>query len=137
MIEDSRQTQQHLANRLANWGALKTEFAKAGYTDAYVICDASERVLSRIDQPRVPNMPSLRYAPADPAARNWTIFDGQMAKRAIGVLDAQAPAFAPHRVLHLRSLADEQAAAAAHGLELLMGVDDPYIFDSITSLKFG
>lgn len=136
MHDDEVGTQSFLANRLASWQSLAEVYANGAFSDAYVLCDVSERVVSRIDQPRVANMPKLRYESPDPVRKNWTLVTAQSATLAVGALNAQAPAFAPHRALHVRDLVREQSQAATQGLELLMGVEAPILSEAVTSLSF-
>lgn len=129
MKDDPASTQRMLASKLARWSSLIDHYAAPAYADAYVLCDASERVIKRIDQPRVQNLPKLRYASPDPVSGNWTVLSAESARAAVLALDAQAPAFAPHRALHVRELAQEQAQAAEHGLDLLLAVEPPLLDD--------
>lgn len=136
MHDDEVGTQALLASRLARWQSLAEVYASPAYADAYVLCDVSERVVLRIDQPRVVNLPKLRYESPDPSQRNWTVLTAQSALLAVAALDAQAPAFAPHRALHVRELVREQSQAASQGLELLMDVEPPMLGDAVSSLAF-
>ena len=137
MKNDQSATQSQLACLMTRWSDLRRDTANPGFLDAYVICDASDRVLARIDQPRVKNLPTLRYAPPNPDTKNWTLFPMATAATACKTLDAQAPAFAPHRVLHVRDLVTEQVEAAERGLELLMHVEDPFLSEDVAGFKFG
>jgi len=136
MKDDAVGTQALLAGRLARWQSLAEGYANPEYADAYVLFDVSERVVLRIDQPRVVNLPKLRYESPDPFKKNWTVLTAQSAAAAISALNAQAPAFAPHRSLHVRELVREQSLAASQGLELLMTMEAPVLGDAVSALFF-
>lgn len=137
MNDNAVSTQGVLADRLEKWQALAERYAGQAYADAYVLCDVSERVVMRIDKPRVQNFPKLRYASPDPSQQNWTVMPGGSAHAAVAPLDSQAPLFAPHRAIHVRDLVSEQSAAIEHGLELLMGVEQPLLGEAASALAFG
>jgi hypothetical protein len=82
----------------------------------HVLMDNQQRVIERVDRPRVEGIPMLKYAPPRAAAKNWTLFDHETARRAVAELDAKQVAFAPHRAVAFADLIDQRIAAAQHGL---------------------
>ncbi|KAF1702882.1 hypothetical protein [Pseudoxanthomonas kaohsiungensis] len=93
------------------WRQLKERFANALPDTAFVIMDARERVVKRIDKPRVPNFPKLQFDPPSPYQPNWSLFDRHTAEAGVSELDRLLVAFAPHRTVHINTLIDERLAA--------------------------
>lgn len=108
-----------LGMELIAWRRLREQFDITLPGTGYLILDANERVIERIDRPRVAGMAVLQYQPPIPARRNWTLFDEGIAKSAVPELDRAHAAFSPHRVVHIVPFLDGRIAATETAFELV------------------
>lgn len=107
-----------LGMELIAWQRLREQFNITLPGTGYLLLDANERVIERVDRPRVQGVPMLQYQPPIPARRNWTLFDESIAKGAVAELDRIHATFAPHQVVHIVPFLDGRIAATATAFEL-------------------
>lgn len=116
--ESVKALRERLEVELTGWQRLRRHYT-GQLSETHVVLDKGERTIERVDHPRVPHIPTLRYGRPDPGAVNWTLLRPAQATQLVADLDRHQPAFAPHRAQDIRGLIQDRIAAAARGLEIL------------------
>lgn len=107
-----------LQAEIDQWQQVRRRY-EGSLLETQAVMDHKERVIERIDHPRVSFIPTLRYGKPDPARGNWTLLTPEKAQQLASELDRLHAAFAPHRAQDIRELARDRIAAAERGLRVL------------------
>lgn len=107
-----------LQTQINDWQQLRKRY-DGQLLETHVVLDRGERAIERVDHPRVPFIPTLRYGQPIPEKANWTLLAPAQAAQLVSELDRQQPAFGPHRAQDIRELIRDRIAAAERGLRIL------------------
>ncbi|OWQ61308.1 hypothetical protein [Stenotrophomonas maltophilia] len=108
-----------IGREIQAWERLRDRFANTLPGTGFLILDAAERVIERVDRPRVVGVPTLQYQPPDVERQNWSLFDRDIAYAGAAELDRVQVTFAPHSVSHIRDFIEGRLGASREKERLL------------------